>query len=251
MNKAASIVSNPIYSDISKISVNGIIKETVLNDRYYLHTAPKNANDVVDMILFYHGSRDIAWSQILDHTNLQSMEGYVVAYGQCSGSPQKPEIHPDFGYASFGEIFWEIRHAHSQLEEDVFYTRAIIGDMKQQYNIRNVYFIGHSNGGVFGLLLALYTPNMFTAIVSHAAGIGYDPDLYLNFKMLKVDDKKTPLLFYTGEHDLHKEACESARTIFLSENFPVVDIFIENGMGHEYLSTCEAYILEWIKSLEK
>jgi predicted esterase len=245
------IVSNPIYSDISKISVNGIIKETILNDRYYLHTAPKNPTDVVDMILFYHGSRDIAWSQILEYTNLQSMEGkYVIAYGQCSGTIQKPVIHPHYGYASFGEIFWEIRHAHPQLQEDIFYTRAIVGDMKEQYNIRNVYFIGHSNGGVFGLLLALYTPNLFTAIVSHMGGIGYDPGLYLNFKLLNIDDKRTPILLYTGEADLHKEACQSARKIFLNEKFPIVDIFIEEQIGHEYLPSCESYILGWLESLE-
>lgn len=252
MNKAVSIVSNSIYSDISKISVNGITKETILNDRYYLHTAPKNSNDEVDMILFYHGSRDIAWSQILEYTNLQSMEGgYVIAYCQCSGTIQKPIIHPDYGYASFGEIFWEIRHAHPQLDEDLFYTRAVVGDMKEQYNIRNVYFIGHSNGGVFGLLLALYTPNMFTAIVSHMGGIGYDPGLYLNFKLLGVNDRKTPLLFYTGENDLHRVACESARKIFLSEGFPIVDMFVEDEIGHEYLSTCESYILDWFESLNK
>jgi len=251
MNKVIDIVSNPMYNNISEISLNGIIKETILNDRYYLHTAPKDSNNTVDMILFYHGSRDIAWAQILEYTNLLSIgEKYVVAFGQCSGVIQKPEIHPHYGYASFGEIFWEIRHAHSQLEEDLLYTRAIVGDMRDQYKIRNVYFIGHSNGGVFGLLLALYTPNIFTAIVSHMGGIGYDPGLHLNFKLLNVDDKRTPILLYTGEMDLHKEACESAKRIFLNEGFPVVDMFVENEIGHEYLPTCEPYILNWLESLE-
>jgi predicted esterase len=250
--KAVNIVSNPIYNNVSQISVNGIIKETVLDDRYYLHTVPKDTNDVVDMILFYHGSRDIAWTQIIEYTNLLSIgEKYVVAFGQSSGAIQKPQIDPYYGYASFGEIFWEIRHGYSQLDQDIFYTRAIIGDMKEQYKIRNIYFIGHSNGGIFGLLLALYTPNMFTAIVSHMGGIGFDPELYLNFKLLGVDDKKTPLLFYTGEADLHKDTCESARKIFISEGFPIVDIYVEYGIGHKYLSTCEPYILNWLESFEK
>ena len=249
MNNAARIISNPIYTDTSSISLHGITKETILNDRYYLHTSPKNPNDVVDMILFYHGSRDIAWTQILEYTNLSNGK-YVVAYGQCSGKIQTPVIDPHYGYASFGEIFWEIRHAHLQLDEDLFYTRAVVGDMKEQYNIRNVYFIGHSNGGVFGLLLALYTPNMFAAIVSHMGGLGYDFDLYLDFGLLEADDRRTPLLFYSGENDLHRAACESARKIFLSEGYPIVDMFVEDGVGHEYLSTCEAYILNWFESLE-
>jgi predicted esterase len=251
-NKVINIISNPIYNNISDISLDGIIKEIILNDRYYLHTVPKVLNSEIDMILFYHGSRDIAWTQILEYTNLLSISNnYVVAFGQCSGTIQKPEIHPHYGYASFGEIFWEIRHAHSQLEEDLLYTRAIIADMKDQYKIRNLYFIGHSNGGVFGLLLALYIPNMFTGIVSHMGGIGYDPDLYLNFELLGTNDKKTPLLFYTGEKDLHREACEAAKRIFLSKGFSVVDMFIENEIGHEYLSTCEPYILNWFESLGK
>jgi len=250
MNKAESIVANPIYNNVSEISAPNIIKETILNDRYYLHTAPKNPNVALDMILFYHGSRDIAWTQVLEYTNLLSIgEKYVVAFGQSSGTIQKPELHPYYGYASFGEIFWEIRHAHPQLEEDIFYTRAIVGDMKEQYNIKNVYFIGHSNGGVFGLMLALYTPNLFTAIVSHMGGIGYDPGLYLNFKLLELSDQKTPLLFYTGEADLHKEACESATKIFLNKGFSVT-MFVEDKIGHEYLPSCEPYLLDWFRSFE-
>lgn len=123
--------------------------------------------------------------------------------------------------------------------------------MKEQYNIQNSYFIGHNNGGVFALLLALYTPNLFTGIVSHEGGVGYDPGLYLNFKLLQNNDKRTPLLFYTGESDLHKEACETARKIFLSEKFPVVDIFIEPELGHEYRPACEPYILRWFEIISK
>jgi predicted esterase len=270
-DKAEKIVSNPIYFDTSKISIDTISKEFILNDRYYLHTIPKNTCTIgFDLILFYHGSRDIAWTQILEYTNLLSInENYIVAFGQASGTINKPEIHPHYGYASFGEIFWEIRDLYEQFDEDLLYTRAIINDMKQKYQIKNVYFIGHSNGGVFALLLALYIPNMFTGIVSHMGGIGYDPGLYLNFRLLQNSDNKTPLLFYTGravsgftgysaepvsqretgEYDIHKKTCESAREIFLGENFPIVDIFIEKDIGHEYLPNCESYILNWFASL--
>lgn len=248
--KAAKIVSDPRYNDVSKISLNGINKEIILNDRYYLHTTPKHMNISHDLILFYHGSRDIAWTQVLEYTNLLSLdEKYIVAFGQSSGTIEKPQIHPDYGYASFGEIFWEIREGHVQLDEDILYTRAIVNDLQEQYQIKNTYFIGHSNGGVFALLLALGTPNLFNGIVSHMGGIGYDPGLYLNFKAMRPTDNKTPLLFYTGEHDLHKKACESARTIFLSEGFPIVDIFIEKDIGHEYFPNCEPYILDWLETL--
>ena len=249
--KATKIVSNPIYKNVSKISVDNIIKETIVNDRYYLHQPPKNINNEAEcnLIIFYHGSRDIAWTQILEYTNLTMInEKYIVAFGQASGTIEKPYIHPDHGYASFGEIFWDINDTHTQFTEDLLYTKALINDMQERYTINKIYFVGHSNGGVFALLLTLYMPNVFTGIVSHMGGIGYDPEFYLNFNLLQATDNKTPLLFYTGENDLHKMSYESAKKIFLSKGFPT-EIFIEKNIGHEYLPNCEPYILEWFESL--
>lgn len=244
--KAMKIITNPIYNNIENIMVEGIIKEQLFGDRYYLHNMPKNCNDSHDLIVFYHGSRDIAWTQTLEYTNFINNKNYLVAFGQASGIINKPEIHPEFGYASFGEIFWEIRYGHQQLTEDILYTRALVADMKEQYHINNIYFIGHSNGGVFALLLAIYTPNLFQTIVSHMGGIGYDPDLFLDFNSMKNNEQRTPILFYTGENDLHKIPCQSAYKIFKEQKFPV-DIFIEKNIGHEYLSNCEEYLLNWCK----
>jgi hypothetical protein len=58
-DKAVKIVSNPIYNDVSKISTDTIIKEFILNDRYYLHTNPQNTTLSYDLILFYHAIRPI------------------------------------------------------------------------------------------------------------------------------------------------------------------------------------------------
>lgn len=247
-NTYNDIVCNPIYDDVSTIEMDGIKKEVILNDRYYLYNIPDN-NLQHDLILFYHGSRDTAWTQVLEHVGLLKNKNYIIAFGQSSGVVEKPTIHKHYGYASFGELFWEIDDLSPQFDEDLLYTKAIVNDIKTQYDIKNVYFIGHSNGGVFALLLALYTPNMFNGIVSHMGGIGYDPSFYLNFKLLKETDNKTPILFYTGENDIHKFPCESARNIFLGEDFPKIDIFVEKDIKHEYISTCEAYILNWFKSL--
>lgn len=248
--KAKKIVSNSIYDDESKINVDNIVKEIILNDRYYLYSPPKNKEISHDLILFYHGSRDIAWTQILEYTNLvENNEKFIIAFGQASGTINKPEIHPEHGYASFGEIFWSIDDLQEQFTEDLLYTKAIIGDIKEKHLISDVYFIGHSNGGVFALLLALYTPNLFKGIASHMGGIGYDSTLNLNFKLLSIADSKTPMLFYTGEYDLHKKACETAVKIFLSEGFPRVDIFVERKLYHEYKSNCETFILNWLMSI--
>ena len=252
--RVIKIVDDPLYNDVSKISKNNIIKENIFENRYYLHTSPiPNHTNKNDLILFYHGSRDIAWTQVLEYTNfvdIAKSNNYIVAFGQSSGIINKPEIHPYYGDASFGELYWEIRDTYPQFDEDLAYTENIISNIKSKYEINNIYFIGHSNGGVFALLLALYMPNTFTKIVSHMGGIGYDPAFYLDFSLLKNTDNKTPILFYTGENDIHQKPCEFAREIFLGENFPIVDIYIEKNIGHEYLSTCEPYILDWLMDLE-
>jgi len=250
MKTSIKIVCDPQYDDVSKISKSNIIKKNILDQRYYLHTIPTQIDN--DLILFYHGSRDIAWTQILEYTNLANLtnKNYITAFGQSSGTINKPVIHPDYKYASFGELYWEIRNTVLQFEEDLLYTKTIISEITSQYKINNIYFIGHSNGGVFALLLALYMPNVFTGIVSHMGGIGFDPFFYLDFNILKDTDNRTPLLFYTGENDIHKKPCEAARDIFLGENFTKVDIYVEKNIGHEYLASCEPYMLDWFKSIK-
>ena len=97
--QAIKIVSNPIYDDTTNITVDGIVKELLFDDRYYLHTVPKDTNKTYDLIVFYHGSRDIAWTQILEYTTLCEIDkdNYIIAFGQASGTISKPEIHPEFG----------------------------------------------------------------------------------------------------------------------------------------------------------
>jgi hypothetical protein len=98
---------------------------------------------------------------------------------------------------------------YKQVYQDIFISELLQGDMKEQYKIRNVYFIGHNNGRIFGLMLALYTPNILTTIATHIFGIGFDRELHLNYLVLT----KKLLLFYTEKEDLYKETCESAKNI--------------------------------------
>lgn len=39
--KALKIVSNLIYDEVTNITVDGIVKEHLFDDRYYLHTIPR------------------------------------------------------------------------------------------------------------------------------------------------------------------------------------------------------------------
>lgn len=52
-DKVIKIISNSIYNDVNQINTNNIIKETILNERYYLHTFPKDISKKINLILWF------------------------------------------------------------------------------------------------------------------------------------------------------------------------------------------------------
>lgn len=217
--------------------------------RFFIYTLPELSSissEVYDLIIFYHGARGNAYEQVA-LTNLASYlrRNIITVYGQCSGEMEEPYIHPNYNHIAYGEIYWEIRDSDPSFLCEIEYTEAIIQYMRANYRIRSIFTIGHSNGGVFNLQLAIHLPNVFSGIVSHQGGVGYDPGYYLDFSCMKEDDKKTPLLFYTGTDDIHREPCQWAASIFADANFPV-DLFIEEGAQHKYLSSAEDYMINWL-----
>lgn len=212
-------------------------------------SSPLQSDDPYDLLIFFHGSRGNAYHQLM-LTNLSSYlpQGIITVYGQCSGEMMEPYVHPSYGGIAYGEIYWEIRDTDSQFLEDVSYTREIIQYMRDHYQIRRIFSIGHSNGGVFNIQLALHLPNIFTGIVSHQGGIGYDPRYYLDFSVMNEDDHKTPILFYTGTDDIHKEPCIWAADIFRDAGFSV-EIFIEKDLKHRYEATSEPFMINWLLNL--
>ena len=214
------------------------------HDRYYLILEPELVDENTGLLIYYHGSRDDAWMNALYTTRYIEYAikaNLIIVFGQAKGERELPHIDKYYGSVSHGNLYWEIRDNAPQFTNDLHYTEKILLDVS--HNNNRVYFIGHSNGGVFACLVAIYLSEIFTAIVSHMGGIGYDPHFYLDFKDTKT---KVPLLFYTGEHDIHKFPCQAARDIFITEDYPVVDILIERNIGHQYKYTCESFIMEWL-----
>lgn len=75
--------------------------------------------------------------------------------------------------------------------DDIEYTNNIIDYFKAQ----NIYYIGHSNGGIFSSLLSVYLPNTFKAMVNHKGGLCYDTEMYIDFDKLQDSDRRIPILF--------------------------------------------------------
>jgi predicted esterase len=218
----------------------GTLKYISFGSRYGYYLKPHN--DCQNLLLFYHGSRGSALGKALIDTKLlkyASEYNMILFFGQCDGILEAPTIHPIYHHVTFGEIYWGIKESQN-MKADIEYTKNVINHFKPQYT----YYIGHSNGGVFALLLAVYLPNTFNAIISHKGGLGYDTQFYVDFDRLKDDDRRTPILFFTSEHDIHRSVCEQAHTMFTNMDFPSELVVVPKD-GHPYNSKYEKFMLQW------
>ncbi len=222
-----------------------IRRKNLLNNRFYLYT-DLDKDQEYNLLIFYHGSRDSAWYQLFETDLIKNIKNTIVVFGQCAGNIEAPSIHPYYKDITFGEIYWEILDKLPGFEEDLLYTQQIIADMKALFKIRKTYSIGHSNGGVHNLLYSLYLPNTFDAIVSHMGGMGYSPFYCLDFSLLQEADSRTPILFYTGDRDIHRIPCKQACTIFRNEGFDQISIYTQKNLSHSYRKESEGYMMDWL-----
>lgn len=236
----------------NRMEFNDIIRKDTKNTpgRFFLYTNKKN-NKPYDLLLFYHGSCECAWNASM-YTGFSGHDNIITVFGQARGEIIESHPHPEYGslpggYTSFGELYWEIRDLVNGFTDDLDYTKEILNTMREIYCIRNIYFVGHSNGGVFGLLLAVYLSDLFDCIVSHQGGMGFDPHFCVDFSKAGPLNKKPRMLFYTGTNDVHKEVCEQAHELFKSEGYQS-QIYIENGLDHQYDKQCEEYIFKFLEN---
>ena len=244
----------------------------VSNERHFYLHEPLNfgRSKRVPLLVVFHGSRGNALYMALEITRwierTPELGDFIIAFGQAEISPyhqvdpivaaadpgnEYAWMHPFYGI-TFGERYWEIRDYEPKFQQDVAYAREIVETVEQGYNIdpsRKLY-LGHSNGGVFCLQLMIHEPNLFTAYCSHMGGIGYDPNFIIDFDAIKQEDKK-PLLLVTGDKDVHLTACLQAKEIFENEEFPSVEIIIQEDLEHIYRPAAEPAIWEWFLEVTK
>ena len=225
----------------------GTLKFLSLGSRYGYYIVPPTYE--CGVLFFYHGSRGIALAKALVDTQLlkyASVYRTIIFFGQADGVIEAPHIQPIYNHITYGEIYWGIRSAQN-MESDFEYTNNMISYFKSHYHAQNFYYIGHSNGGVFALLLSVFLPNSFTAIVSHKGGLGFDKLFYLDFDRLKESDRRTPILFFTSEHDIHRPVCEQAHELFTNMEFSS-ELIVAPHDGHVYNHVYEKDMLDWLFS---
>jgi predicted esterase len=257
--------NNPKINDLSKavtsynLTVNNVMeydgykRRNLEDDRFYIYNKKKESAEY-DVLIFYHGSRDLAWEQVHE-TGLLELEftnPTIVIFGQCSGVSKYPCFHKDYHNIEFGEIYWEIRDQDEQFTKDLNYTKNVIADIKTLYRINNIFHVGHSNGGVFNLQLAIHMPTVFTCLVSHNGGLGFDFQYYLDFVLISDVEYKVPILFITGEFDVHKLPCQQAKLLFENEGFDDIQYIEHPNTLHFYCKSHEDNMLTFInKCLSK
>jgi len=245
-----------------------INKYTLPNKRSYLVKTPKNSNNITKCILFFHGSRDLHWDCALLSTNLISNKylDYIIVYLQGNNQGvfnlEEPHLHPQYGYISYGENFFEIRDSAINFTGptdptgptgptgDINYVKEVKENIKNKYNTSEFFAIGHSNGGVFLTLFPIYLPGEFSKLISHQGGMGYDEYFNIPFHLEKKLDnnfKLPDMLFYTGTEDIHFLPCVQAHNIFLNEGFNS-EIYIEKGLKHTWRKCDEWRMLDFLFS---
>ena len=105
-------------------------------------------------------------------TAASDAHGFLYAYG--NGTLSRP---PDGG---LGSTFWNATNACCDFYDsgvnDVEYFDAILEDVEAKYNVdhKQVYVVGHSNGGFMGHRLACDRASRVAAVVSLAGAQWYD-----------------------------------------------------------------------------
>ena len=102
---------------------------------------------------------------------------------------------------------------------------------------------------MFGLLLPIHLPNIFTGIISHQGGLGYDPGFYLDFELLPGDAIRPDILFYTSDIDVHREACEGGYMLFKNIDFNCHIVIAKNEVHGRITTNSQTYIFNFITTL--
>merc|ERR1711976_311516 len=229
-----------------------VVERCIENGRKFLiHTPNELSPGRKPLIVYLHGSRGNAMYCALERTRWIERSDCFVVFGQAEGTNLSEnrfvEIDRRWKRAtlSFGEKYWEIRDTFDQFKRDIAYLDELVAICLKEYPIdpNTVFLLGHSNGGVFSCLVPLYLPNRFTRICSHHGGIGWDPNFYLDFT--KSDQqRRTPMLFLTGDQDVHRSPCEAANQIFTDEGFDS-ELVVRKNTSHGYNWTEENFIFHW------
>lgn len=94
----------------------------------------------------------------------------------------------------------------SGFQKDLDFVKGIIQYAKDTYAVDKVILSGHSNGGVFVCLMAVYIKHLLAGVYSSMGGIGWDPNFQIDFDRAEKKNSTNPRFFFlTGDEDVHKK----------------------------------------------
>jgi polyhydroxybutyrate depolymerase len=138
--------------------------------RFYLLHVPHSYNGKsTSLILAFHGGMGNAEQMSKDYDLKQKSdkEGFIVAF------PNGASRFPSGKFAT-----WNAGNccgnAVKNQSDDVKFVKAIIKDIKLKANIKKIYAIGMSNGGMFSYRLACEMSDTFSAIVAVSGTNNFD-----------------------------------------------------------------------------
>jgi polyhydroxybutyrate depolymerase len=135
-----------------------------LERNYYLHIPPHTNTEPLPVVLSLHGGGGNA-EQHRENTSMDSAanhDGYIAVYPNGSGRLSERLLAWNAGNCC--------AYAQTHQIDDVPFIASLIDDLKQRANIdiRRIYAVGHSNGGMMAHRLGEALPDKIAAIASVA-----------------------------------------------------------------------------------
>jgi polyhydroxybutyrate depolymerase len=109
------------------------------------------------------------------------LQDIVFGFMQLSDERKVLVAHPDGLVDSSGNRFWNADDACCNIDnnpvDDVAYLNAVVSDVEAHYNVdpKQIYAVGHSNGGFMAHRLGCDSTQRFAGIVALAGDVWKDP----------------------------------------------------------------------------
>jgi len=157
----------PTFNDLLRtLTVGGL-------ERSYILHAPSSldASKPVALVMSFHGGTGNAENQqrVSNFNSLADKEGFIVVYPNGTGRLGDKLLTWNGGTCC--------GYAMTNNVDDVAFVRAIVADVKTQYNIdaKRIYAAGFSNGGILSYRLACEAADLFAAIAPVSGTLNFKP----------------------------------------------------------------------------
>ncbi|MEQ1790079.1 MAG: alpha/beta fold hydrolase [Rickettsiales bacterium] len=177
---------------------------------------PENiANIPVPLVFLFHGGGGNSSSMQRKSSEIKELllkAGYAVAFMNGSGRFSRLKLHTWNGDHCCG-------YAAENKINDVAYIDAAIDFISQKYLIdeSNIFFIGHSNGGMISYKAAGITRHPIRGIVVVSSAVFADqPAPKRAFSMLMIHTKDDEIVHYTGGISTNKKVFRTKTKPFMA-----------------------------------